>query len=196
MDIAVAGRKVTVSDSLKEYAVDKLENATKVFDISPMTGEVVLRVEKNPSIRKAAICEITLRVRGHIIRVEAADEDMYAAVDIATDKVARQLRKYKTRVIDHHDRTKIGEVPSIPPRPLRLFRLPRRKRRLSDTSTSSSSPSPRTRRCCRRTFSATTSLSTSTRRAARSTSCITVTVAATASSSRLRQTPAESSHHL
>lgn len=114
MDIAVAGRKVTVSDSLKEYAVDKLENATKVFDISPMTGEVVLRVEKNPSIRKAAICEITLRVRGHIIRVEAADEDMYAAVDIATDKVARQLRKYKTRVIDHHDRTKIGDVPLDP----------------------------------------------------------------------------------
>jgi putative sigma-54 modulation protein len=39
---------------------------------------------------------------------------MYAAVDIATGKVSRQLRKYKTRVIDHRDRTKIAEVPLDP----------------------------------------------------------------------------------
>ena len=114
MDITVAGRKFTVTDSLREYAEEKLENAVKVFEIGPMNGEIVLRVEKNPSIRRSAIAEITLRMKGHVIRVEAADEDMYAAVDIATGKVSRQLRKYKTRVIDHRDRTKIAEVPLDP----------------------------------------------------------------------------------
>ena len=41
-----------------------------------------------------------MRARGHIIRVEEYEENMYAAIDVAAAKVLRQLRKYKTRVID------------------------------------------------------------------------------------------------
>ena len=37
---------------------------------------------------------------GHIIRVEEHEEDMYAAIDVAAAKVVRQLRKYKTKVVD------------------------------------------------------------------------------------------------
>lgn len=114
MDITVVGRRFNVTDALRSYAIDKLDNATKVFGIGPMNAEVVLRVEKNPSIRRSAICEITLRVKGRVIRVEAADEDMYAAVDIATDKVCRQLRKYKTRVVDKRDRTRLSDLPLDP----------------------------------------------------------------------------------
>lgn len=114
MDISVTGRHFNVSEPIREYAQEKLENAVKVFDIGPMNAEVVLRVEKNPSIRRAACCEITLRLKGHVIRVEARDEDMYAAVDIAAGKVSRQMRKYKTKVVDKRDRTKIAEVPLDP----------------------------------------------------------------------------------
>lgn len=114
MNITVAGRKITVSDALRSYALEKVENATKVFDVDPLTAEVVLRVEKNPAIEKPAIAEITLRTRGRVIRVEEAESDMYAAIDIASDKVARQLRKYKTRVVDHRDRTKLAEMPLDP----------------------------------------------------------------------------------
>ena len=41
-----------------------------------------------------------MRARGHIIRVEEYEENMYAAIDVAAAKVLRQLRKFKTRVID------------------------------------------------------------------------------------------------
>lgn len=41
-----------------------------------------------------------MRARGHNIRVEETDENMYAAIDVAAAKVLRQLRKYKTRIID------------------------------------------------------------------------------------------------
>ena len=41
-----------------------------------------------------------MRTKGHIIRVEECEEDMYAAIDVAAAKVVRQLRKYKTKVID------------------------------------------------------------------------------------------------
>lgn len=100
MDITVTGRKMPVTDALREYAEEKIGNSMKVMDISPLDAEVVLFVEKNPAIARPASCEVTLRTKGHIIRVEEREEDMYAAIDVAAAKVLRQLRKYKTRVID------------------------------------------------------------------------------------------------
>ena len=70
------------------------------MDIDPLTAEVVLQVEKNPANPTPACCEVTMRARGHIIRVEEYEENMYAAIDVAAAKVLRQLRKFKTRVID------------------------------------------------------------------------------------------------
>ncbi|MBQ1449271.1 MAG: ribosome-associated translation inhibitor RaiA [Coriobacteriales bacterium] len=104
MDFKVTGRKMQVSDTLREYVTEKLGNAVKVFDIEPMTAEAVLHVEKNRSNPRSAVAEITLRTKGHVIRAEEAAEDMYAAIDLATDKVTRQLRKYKTRILDRHKR--------------------------------------------------------------------------------------------
>ncbi|MDR2672817.1 MAG: ribosome-associated translation inhibitor RaiA [Coriobacteriales bacterium] len=111
MDITVTGRKMTVSDALRSYVEEKLENSVKVFNISPMSAEVVLRKEKNPANPKPAVAEVTLFTKGHIIRAEEAEEDMYAAIDVAAAKAERQLRKYKTRVLDRrtHDK-KLGEV--------------------------------------------------------------------------------------
>ena len=101
MDIKVSGRKVTVTDALHDYVDDKIGDALKVFNIQPMTCDVVLRVEKNRSNPEAAVCEVTVRVRDNVVRVESADPDMYAAIDIAADKVTRQLRKFKTKVVDN-----------------------------------------------------------------------------------------------
>ncbi len=104
MDIKVSGRKVTVTDALHDYVDEKIGDALKVFNIQPMTCDVVLRVEKNRSNPEAAVCEVTVRVRDNVVRVESADPDMYAAIDFAADKVTRQLRKFKTRVVDRRQR--------------------------------------------------------------------------------------------
>lgn len=100
MSITVAGRKMPVTDALRQYAEEKIGNSMKVMDIDPLDAEVVLSVEKNPANPRPAVCEVTLHTKGHIIHVEENDEDMYAAIDVAAAKVVRQLRKYKTRVID------------------------------------------------------------------------------------------------
>ena len=100
MSITVAGRKMPVTDALRQYAEEKIGNSMKVMDIAPLVAEVVLYVEKNPANPRPACCEVTLRTKGHIIRVEECEEDMYAAIDVAAAKVVRQLRKYKTKVID------------------------------------------------------------------------------------------------
>ena len=98
MSITVTGRKMPVTDALREYAEEKIGNSMKVMDIDPLVAEVVLFVEKNPANPRPAVCEVTLRTKGHIIRVEEHEEDMYAAIDVAAAKVVRQLRKYKTKV--------------------------------------------------------------------------------------------------
>ena len=100
MSITVAGRKMPVTDALRQYAEEKIGNSMKVMDIDPLVAEVVLYVEKNPANPRPACCEVTLRTKGHIIRVEECEEDMSAAIDVAAAKVVRQLRKYKTKVID------------------------------------------------------------------------------------------------
>ena len=100
MSITVTGRKMPVTDALREYAEEKIGNSMKVMDIDPLVAEIVLFVEKNPANPRPAVCEVTLRTKGHIIRVEEHEEDMYAAIDVAAAKVVRQLRKYKTKVID------------------------------------------------------------------------------------------------
>ncbi len=100
MDITITGRKLPVTDALRAYAEEKIGNSMKVMDIDPLTAEVILQVEKNPANPTPACCEVTMRARGHIIRVEEHEESMYAAIDVAAAKVLRQLRKFKTRVID------------------------------------------------------------------------------------------------
>ena len=98
MEVTVIGRKVTITDALNDYAVEKIGNAMKVLSIDIPKAEVVLRVEKNRAV--PCICEVTIRPKGHTIHVEEHEEDMYAAIDVAAAKVLRQLRKYKTKVVD------------------------------------------------------------------------------------------------
>ena len=108
MEITITGRRMPITDPIRAYAEEKIGNSMKVMDINPLTAEVVLQVEKNPANPTPAKCEVTMRARGHIIRVEETDENMYAAIDVAAAKVLRQLRKYKTRIIDK----KIADAPA------------------------------------------------------------------------------------
>ena len=70
------------------------------MDINPLDVEVMLYREKNPANPRPACCEVTLRTKGHIIRAEEHEDDLHTAIDVAAAKVERQLRKFKTRVID------------------------------------------------------------------------------------------------
>ncbi len=104
VNIRVSGRKVTITDALLDHVQEKMGAALKVFDISPMTCDCVLRVDKNPSNLERKSCEVTVFVRDNVVRVVASGDDMMAAIDEAADKVSRQLRKYKTRVVDRRQK--------------------------------------------------------------------------------------------
>lgn len=107
MDITITGRKITVTPALRDYAEEKIGSVSKAMDIEPLTVEVVLNAERNPANPTPCVCEVTLQTKGHIIRVEERDADMYAAIDVAAAKVTRQMRKYKTKVLG---RREVGRV--------------------------------------------------------------------------------------
>lgn len=103
MNITVTGRGIEVTAAMRSYVEEKLQAATNVLDM-PMEAETVLRVEHNPSNPVPQVVEVTVRVKGAVVRVSEAAVDMYAAIDLAADRVSRQLRKYKARVVDRRQR--------------------------------------------------------------------------------------------
>ncbi|MCD8316298.1 MAG: ribosome-associated translation inhibitor RaiA [Eggerthellaceae bacterium] len=100
MSITVTGRRMAITDSLRSYAEEKVSNSLKSIDADPIKCEVVLMKEKNPANPLPAVCEITVQIKGKIVRTQVNEEDMYAAIDVASAKLARQIRKYRNRIVD------------------------------------------------------------------------------------------------
>ena len=91
VDIKISGRKVTVSDALRSHVEEKIGDVLKVFDIQPMTCDVVLRVDKNPSNLERKSVEVTVFVRNSVVRVVSSGDDMYGAIDEAAASIRRAL---------------------------------------------------------------------------------------------------------
>ena len=110
MKTQIKGRNVTVTPALQDYANEKIEHVHKLLQqrkIDEVTRvELELLVEKNPSIPEPCIAEATVFTRGPVIRARESSTDMYAAIDLVTDKLVRRVKKYHDKV---HGKT--------PPRP-------------------------------------------------------------------------------
>ena len=95
--IKVTGRHISVTEAIKDYAVKKIENLhldyPRIID-----AQVIIDVEKHRQF-----AEIILHCSNHIT-IEASHEcdDLYAAIDEVIAKVARQMRKYKTKILRDH----------------------------------------------------------------------------------------------
>jgi len=96
MNLNITGRHVEVTPAIRDYLSSKLDRVIRHFDnVTSVT--VTLSVEK----LKQKV-DVTLHVRGKDIFVESEDADLYAAIDAMTDKLDRQVLKYKEKVSDHN----------------------------------------------------------------------------------------------
>ena len=95
MQISVTGHHVEVTESLKSYVETKFEKLERHFD-HVTDVHVVLNVEK--MVQKA---EATVQISGAKLFAEDHQEDMYAAIDSLTDKLDRQIKKYKEKNSKH-----------------------------------------------------------------------------------------------
>ena len=102
MQVAVKGRNIPMTEALEQYATRKVERIRKFFDDgrSDARAEVELIHERNPSISEPEVAETTLFINGTVLKAREASVDMYASIDRMSDKLERQVRRYRGRQLD------------------------------------------------------------------------------------------------
>jgi putative sigma-54 modulation protein len=93
MRITISGKNIDLTDGLKSAVEDKLSKLEKYF--TPETEVyVTLSVEK-----ERQKIEVTIPVKGNIVRAEQVSNDMYVSIDLVEEIIERQLKKYKNKLI-------------------------------------------------------------------------------------------------
>lgn len=112
MQITIKGRHIAVTEPIRAYAEEKISKIAKIHDRDDMTVDVVLHVEKNPSNKNRDVAEVTAHMKGLVVRAEEAAPDMYSAIDLVSEKLEKQMRRYKTKLIDRRNgKTAVRTVP-------------------------------------------------------------------------------------
>lgn len=94
MKYIILGKNIEVTDGLKAAVEDKIGKLEKYF--TPETEvHVTLSVEKDRQK-----IEVTIPVKGSIIRSEQVSNDMYVSIDLVEEIIERQLKKYKKKLTD------------------------------------------------------------------------------------------------
>ena len=94
MKFIISGKNIDVTDALKSAVEDKLSKLEKYFT-SETEVHVTLGVEKDRQK-----IEVTIPVKGNIIRSEQVSNDMYVSIDLVEEIIERQLKKYKNKLVD------------------------------------------------------------------------------------------------
>ena len=93
MRFIITGRNIDVTEGLKSAVEEKLGKLDRFF--APETEvNVTLSVEK-----ERQKIEVTIPVKGNIIRSEQASSDMYVSIDLVEEVIERQLKKYKNKIV-------------------------------------------------------------------------------------------------
>ncbi len=97
MKLLIQGNNITVTDSIHDYVQQKLEKAVKHFQNITTKIDVHLSVNSHARVVDKHKAEVTVYANGTVIRAQEGSENLYASVDLVSDKIARQLRKYKEK---------------------------------------------------------------------------------------------------
>lgn len=95
MKIIITGRNVDLTDGIKDRVNEKLAKLDKFFT-SETTATVTLKKENGKDV-----AEINIPVKGNLLRVSERQDNLFAAIDTAADKLERQIRKYRTKIHDN-----------------------------------------------------------------------------------------------
>ena len=96
MNTNVSFRHMDSSPALKDYAVGKLQRVVKKYVHGKVDADIVMSVEKFRHI-----ANFTINIKNLTVKGESRSEDMYSSIDLALDKIERQLRRHKDRLRNH-----------------------------------------------------------------------------------------------
>ena len=101
MKIIISGKQLKVTDAIRKYAKEKINKISKYSDAITEV-DVVLTVEDTKSEGPVHKADGLVYASGTKIKIEAEDKDLYAAIDELSDRLERQVRKYKERQKDYN----------------------------------------------------------------------------------------------
>lgn len=108
MDIQIAGRSIEVADALKERLESKLPPVLADYP-RVENCQVILSQEK---FRHSCTITVQGRDKMHITGAATSDADMISAIDLAIDKLDKQLRRSREKMLDRQKaRERLGDVP-------------------------------------------------------------------------------------
>lgn len=94
MKFNIHGKKLEVTESIKNYIEEKIGRLDKYFENSDnITATVLIKLRGNEQV-----VEATINANKFMLRAEEAHKDLYASIDKVSDKIERQIRKNKTRM--------------------------------------------------------------------------------------------------
>ena len=96
MKFIIVGKNLEVTPGLKSAVEEKIGKLAKYFNEDTQVN-VTLSVEKD-----SQKIEVTIPVKGRIIRSEQTSSDMYVSIDLVEEIIERQLKKYRTKIVDRH----------------------------------------------------------------------------------------------
>ncbi len=94
MRYTIVGRNINVTQGLKDAVQEKIGKLERYFN-QDTEALITLSVEKDRQK-----IEVTIPVKGTIIRAEQESSDMYVSIDLVEEIIERQLKKYKNKIID------------------------------------------------------------------------------------------------
>lgn len=94
MKFIIVGKNIEVTEGLRAAVEDKIGKLEKYFT-AETEAHVTLSVEKDRQK-----IEVTIPVKGNIIRSEQVSSDMYVSIDLVEEIIERQLKKYKNKLVD------------------------------------------------------------------------------------------------
>ena len=94
MNLVISGKNLDITEGLRSAIEEKIGKLERYFTD---TTEVYVTLSTEKNRQKI---EITIPMKGSIIRAEEVSSDMYVSIDLLEEVIERQLRKYKNKLID------------------------------------------------------------------------------------------------
>ena len=99
MNLIVKSRNGDVPSDVRDYAEEKVGKVGKILNSFLMEAEVELFAERNPAIENGKVAEVTIWTKGPVIRARESASTYPAAIDLASAKIERQVRKVHDKFV-------------------------------------------------------------------------------------------------
>ncbi len=113
MDVQIKTKNIRLTDSLEEYIQRRLQKLEKVNE-RVIDAKLEVRAERNKTGGEQHIAQLTIATKDTILRAEEKNRDLHTAIDLAVDRMTRQIRRFHDKKIFSRRRKKAASIDTMP----------------------------------------------------------------------------------